>query len=220
MSETSQVRTPKDPGVRLTRRKVLCVGPSALIATAMPAVWHPAEAVSASVVKPSSAERIDAFVSGCNVGLISASLSDLTLEENQRRCSGLWPEIQRRFGSIDVEVRFTEKHGPFLTRNLMERGYLLIGKKGFDSGNLKGFLRQYGAICDQRFVLHKPYDESAYFLSTRAGRKQPKVCVGEITASRLPDYFRLIREQGSSIDVQSMRFPIRKTFFSRLGGEY
>ena len=43
---------------------------------------------------------------------------------------------------------------------------------------------------------------------------------GESGVERLPDYFRLIREQGSRIDVQSMRFPIRKTFFNRVGGEY
>ena len=30
----------------------------------------------------------------------------------------------------------------------------------------------------------------------------------------------VIREQGSPIEVESMRFPIRKTFFNRVGGEY
>jgi len=46
------------------------------------------------------------------------------------------------------------------------------------------------------------------------------VCVGEFRATQFPDYFSLIREQGSRIEVESMRFPIRKTFFNRLGGEY
>jgi len=78
-------------------------------------------------------------------------------------------------------------------------------------------LCQYGAIHDQRLVLYKPYDErSAYLLGTRNGvvvpRRKQIVCVGESRATRLPDYFRLIREQGSQIDVESMRFPIRKTF--------
>ena len=51
-------------------------------------------------------------------------------------------------------------------------------------------------------------------------RKKQIVCVGEFSAARLPDYFRLIREQMNEIDVESMRFPIRKTFFNRSGGEY
>ena len=32
--------------------------------------------------------------------------------------------------------------------------------------------------------------------------------------------FSLIREQRNRIEVELMRFPIRKTFFNRLGGEY
>ena len=77
-------------------------------------------------------------------------------------------------------------------------------------------LCQYGAIHDQRLVLYKPYDErSAYLLCTRDGvvpRRKQIVCIGEFKATRLPDYFSLIREQGSRIDVEAMRFPIRKTF--------
>ena len=68
-----------------------------------------------------------------------------------------------------------------------------------------------------------PIERSAYLLGTRNGvvpRRKQIVCVGEFKATRLPDYFRLIREQGSRIDVESMRFPIRKTFFNRVGGEY
>ena len=85
--------------------------------------------------------------------------------------------------------------------------------RGFDNGNLKGFLRQYGAIHDQNLVLYKPHDErSAYLLGTRNGvvpRRKQIVCVGEFRAAQLPDCFSLIREQGSRIEVESMRFPIR-----------
>jgi hypothetical protein len=51
-------------------------------------------------------------------------------------------------------------------------------------------------------------------------RRKQIVCIGEFKPTRLPDYFSLIREQESQIEVESMRFPIRKTFFSRGGGEY
>ena len=43
---------------------------------------------------------------------------------------------------------------------------------------------------------------------------------GSSGQAKLPDYFSLIREQGSRIEVELMRFPIRKSFFNRLGGEY
>jgi hypothetical protein len=63
----------------------------------------------------------------------------------------------------------------------------------------------------------------AYLLGTRNGvvpRGKQSICIGESKGSRLPEYFRLIREQRGQIEVESMRFPIRKTFFNRLGGEY
>ena len=145
------------------------------------------------------------------------------MEVNSRRWVELYAYIWPRFGSIDVDVRFSE-HGPLQTQTLTERCYLLLGGRGFDSGNLKGFLRQYGAIHDQRLVLYKPYDDGcAYLLGTRDGvvpRRKQIVCVGEFRATQLPDYFSLIREQGSRIEVESMRFPIRKSFFNRVGGEY
>ena len=245
MSTTSHSQTPGAANATVHRRELLLFMPSVAIASAMPhgsvssrpaisnlvnvresllALWEHPETASPSVVRPSSAERIDALVSGHNVGLIRASRSDLASDENQRRCVGLWSEIRHRFGSIDVDVRLTEKHGPLQTRTFTERVYLLIGKEGFDSGNLKGFLRQYGAIYDQRLVLYKPYnDKHAYLLESRNGvvpRKKQIVCIDEFSAARLPDYFRLIREHGSDTDVAAMRFPIRKTFFNRAEREY
>ena len=99
------------------------------------------------------------------MGLISASRSDLTMDVNKRRWVELYSHIWPRFGSLDVDVRFSE-HG----RTLTERCYLLLDGRDFDNGNLKGFLRQHGAIHDQRLVLYKPYDESsAYLLGTRKG---------------------------------------------------
>jgi hypothetical protein len=188
---------------------------------ALAALWNGPKD-SPSILKPSTVERLENFTSGYNVGLISASRSDLTMEVNSRRWVELYAYIWPRFSSLDIDVRFSE-HGPLQAQTLTERCYLLLGR-GFDNGNLKGFLRQYGAIHDQGLVLYKPYDErSAYLLGTRNGvvpRRKQIVCIGEFRASRLPDYFSLIREQGSPIDVESMRIPIRKSFFNRVGGEY
>jgi hypothetical protein len=199
------------------------LGNHVTITEALAALWGHSAGVSGSIIKPSTAERLDGLISGCNVGLISASRCNFPMNVNRGRSERLWPYIWGRFGCIDVDVRFSE-HGPLQTQTLTERCYLLLGGRGFDSGNLKGFLRQYGAIHDQRLVLYKPHDErSAYLLGTRDGvvpRRKQNVCVGEFRANRLPNYFSLIREQGSRIDVESMRFPIGKTFFNRVGGEY
>ena len=243
MAETILFKAPTDTGKRVHRREFLCLAPSAALASSIPlavavprpsgnqvsigealaALWDHSGEGSGSIVESSTAERLDGLFAGCNVGLISASRSEFTVDVNQRRCVGLWAYIWPRFGSIDVDVRFSER-GTLQTQTLTERCYLLLGGRGFDSGNLKGFLRQYGATHDQRLVLYRPYDErSAYLLGTRNGvvpRRKQIVCVGEFRATRLPDYFRLIREQGSRIEVQSMRFPIRKSFFNRVGGEY
>ena len=120
------------------------------------------------------------------------------MDVNQGRCAGLWAYIWPRFGSIDFDARFSE-HGPLQTQTLTERCYLLLGGRGFDNGNLKGFVRQKGAIHDQGLVLYKPFDDRcAYLLGTRNGvvpRRKQIVYVGEFKATRLPDYSRLIREQ-------------------------
>ena len=189
------------------------------IGETLAALWNGPEDVCASIIKPSTVKRIENFTSGSNVGLISASRSDLTMDENKRRWVELYAYIWPRFGSLDVDVCFSDG-----SRTLTERCHLLLGGDYFDSGNLKGFLRQHGAIYDQRLVLYKPYDErNAYLLGTRNGavpRRRQIVCVGEFKAARLPDYFRFLREQRSRIHVEAMRFPIRKTFFNRSGGEY
>lgn len=244
MSKTAQLKAPTAFPATVHRREFLCLAPAAALASSIPlavtvprpsgnqvsigealaALWNDPEDRSASIIKPSTAERLDGFISGSNAGLISASRSGLPMDVNRGRSAGLSSYIWPRFGYINVDVCFTEKHGPLQTQTLTERCYLLLGGRGFDNGNLKGFLRQYGAIHDQRLILYKPYDErSLYLLGTRNGvvpRRKQIICVGEFKASRLPDYFRLVREQGTRIEVKSMKFPIRKTFLNRLGGEF
>jgi hypothetical protein len=242
MSKMAQARTSSNARATVHRREFLCLAPAAAVASTIPlginlplpsanevsigealtALWNsPQDGLS--IIKPSTVERIESFTSGCNVGLISASRSDLTAEVNSRRGVDLYSYIWPRFGSLDVDARFSEQ-GAVQARPLTERCYLLLNGKDYDNGNLKGFLRQYGAIHDRKLVLYKPYDErSAYLLGTRDGlvrRRKQTVCVGEFKAARLPEYFSFIREQGSRIAVESMRFPIRKTFFNRSGGEY
>ena len=244
MPKAAQIQASSDPSARVHRREFLCLAPSAALASTIPlgltsprparnlvsigealnALWNGPEDRSASIIKPSTIWRLDGFTFYPNVGLISASRSDLTAEENDRRAAELFAYIWPRFGCFDVDVCFTEGDGPLFSRRLTERAYLLRGAGRFDSGNLKGFLRQHGAIHDQGLVLYKPFgDRCAYLLGTQDGvvpRRKQIVCVGEFKAARLPDYFSLIRDQGSRINVESMRFPIRKSFFNRGGGEH
>ena len=155
MSETTQFKAPKGTAARVHRREFLCIAPSAVPASSIPlglpcrdlqairsalaALWDQEEG-SGSIIKPTTAERLDSFVSGCNAGLISASRSDLILEENQRRCVGLWSDIWPRFGSIDVDVRFSE-HGPLQTQTLTERAFLLLGEETSIAAISKGPLQ-------------------------------------------------------------------------------
>jgi hypothetical protein len=94
MSETTQFKAPTDTAARVHRREFLCLVPSAVMASSLPlgmsspgpsrnlasisealaALWRGPDD-SAFIIKPSTAERLDGFVSGCNVGLISASRS-------------------------------------------------------------------------------------------------------------------------------------------------
>ena len=134
MPKTAQTQTSSDIRATVHRREFLWLAPSAALASSIPlgitlprplgnhvsigealaALWDHSGEGSGFIIKPSTAERLEGFISGCNVGLISASRSDLTLEENQRRCVGLWSDIWPRLGSIDVDVRFSE-HGPLPT---------------------------------------------------------------------------------------------------------
>jgi hypothetical protein len=115
MSKTAQTLGSSEIGARIHRREFLCLAASAALASSMPlgvtlprpsgseisigdtlaALWKEG---FASVIKPSTVERIESFTSGCNVGLISASRSDLTMHVNQRRWVNLYAYIWPRFG--------------------------------------------------------------------------------------------------------------------------
>ena len=89
---------------RLHRREFLCITPSAVVASFIPlespaatltqsgqhrgglaALWDHSGDGSGSIIKPSTVERLDGLFSGCNVGLISASRSEFTMDVNQGR---------------------------------------------------------------------------------------------------------------------------------------
>jgi hypothetical protein len=70
------------------------------------------------------------------------------------------------------------------TQTLMQRAYLLLGEKCFDSGNLKGFLRQYGVISHQRFVLYKPYDDESAYRAPRLAVPQRELVAHRVRPDR------------------------------------
>ena len=124
MSQITHVQT----RATVHRREFLCLAPHAALASsislgatlprasgnqvsigeALAALWNGPEDGSASIIKPSTVERIESFTSGHNVGLISASRSDVTTEVNSRRWVDLYSYVWPRFGSLDVDVRFSD----------------------------------------------------------------------------------------------------------------
>ena len=81
MSKTTQFKAPTDTGARVHRREFLCLAPSAALASSIPlgvtlprpsgnqvsisealaALWDHSEEGFASIIKPSTAERLDGF---------------------------------------------------------------------------------------------------------------------------------------------------------------
>ena len=87
----ASIQSPYRHTAKVHRREFLCLAPSAALASSIPlgvtsprpsgnqvsirealaALWDHSEEGSGSIIKPSTAERIESFISGCNVGLIS-----------------------------------------------------------------------------------------------------------------------------------------------------
>jgi hypothetical protein len=100
-----------------------------------------------------------------NIGIISAFRGRYTKQENMKRSSDLESLIRAAgFGFYRLEGHYIEGYGSEQSKDVKERSYLIIGNKGDDSGNLKGFLRKMGGKFNQDSVLYKPFDSKAAVL--------------------------------------------------------
>ena len=243
MSKALDGRTPEAAQAGFNRRTFISLAPAAAIASsvskievpgsenrslysaniindALATLWDQTAFVSPSVVRVSSAAAIDAHVYGGSVGLIPCSRPEFAQRGEGR------DKLAARyggFGLIRVEAHLSARQG-LETRNWLEKWSLLLGGRRPDDGSLKAFLRAEGALCGQRVALYKPPDDSnAYLIGTRDGvvpRRRQVVCIGEFTAAQLPNYIRLLRHGGDQVKVESMKFPIPPSFFSRRWSEW
>jgi hypothetical protein len=105
-----------------------------------------------------------------NIGIISAFRGRYTKQENMSRSGQLESAIRAAgFGFYRLEGHYIEGYGSEQSKDVKERSYLIIGNKGDDSGNLKGFLKKMGAKFNQDSILYKSYDtKNAVLIGTQS----------------------------------------------------
>ncbi|CAE6959576.1 hypothetical protein [Paraburkholderia domus] len=122
---------------------------------------HELEQTPQPPLDEASLERVYEETRNCNIGFITAYRSDYSAKENLSRSRELQSDIRSSgFGFRYIEGHIVENHGTPDARKVVERAYMVIGGQGDDSGNLLGFLKKYGAKCDQDCVIYKSHDEA------------------------------------------------------------
>jgi hypothetical protein len=107
MSKTPQIQIREGTGPTVQRREFLCLAPAAALASSIPlgvtrpsgnqvsirealaALWDQSGEGSGSIIKPSTAERLDGFISGCNAGLIGLPIRAYIGGEPTPMCGAL-----------------------------------------------------------------------------------------------------------------------------------
>ena len=109
----------------------------------------------------SSLSRVYQHTQDRNIGLITAHRKEFTPEENKTRNSQLKNDIHKAgFGHVHVRGSYIENKGAPQEKKVDEHSFLVIGKKGNDSGNLKGFLQKHGEKYGQDSIFHKEHNET------------------------------------------------------------
>jgi hypothetical protein len=122
-----------------------------------------------------------------NVGVVCGSKNGQPADERQAASRSLQWDIRERFGIIPVEGYYAERKGTPDEERVKARFYLVIGKKGNDSGNLKGYLRKLALKYDQEAVLLKRHDSLIAELHHRDGRVR---LAGNWHPERISQYYR------------------------------
>jgi hypothetical protein len=111
-------------------------------------------------------ERARSDIEAWNVGIISARRPELTPAENLKRDGQLCTEIRQCFGLLHLRGRYVADYG--MPHVKTTEGYAcLVSSHADDSGNLKGFLRQYGRKYGQDSAIYKGYYRDAVLLALR-----------------------------------------------------
>lgn len=153
-----------------------------------------------------SLERVYEETRSCNIGFITAYRSDYSAEENLSRSRELQSDIRSRgFGFRHIDGHVIENHGARDARKVVERAYMVVGRRGDDSGNLLDFLKKYGAKCDQDCVIYKSHNEAGVDLvgTTHRANVKPafgeKESLGRFPPDRAGEYHAALRRESAPV---------------------
>lgn len=108
-----------------------------------------------------------------NIGIITAFRGRYTKSENLSRNSVLQSEIRNAgFGYYRMEGHYIEGFGSEASKDVKEQSFLVIGSSGKDNGNLKGFLKKFGAKHNQDSILYKAFDSKNAVLIGTQGKDE------------------------------------------------
>jgi hypothetical protein len=133
-----------------------------------------------------------------HVGLITAHQPGLSIDENKSRFS----ELLCEFGCYHVRGRYIENYGTVNARPVEEHSCFVMGRKGDDSGNLKGCLRKAAREYEVGAFIYKSYykDAELHILKGTAQRQGPSWEIrrlGPFHPSRIGDLHILLTRGGT-----------------------
>jgi hypothetical protein len=162
--------------------------------------------------------RVLQHVHGANIGIISAERGEHSKETNDANHAQLGHDIRKHgFGYVPIKGNYIENHGTPHEKKVSERSYMVVGKRGDDSGRLKGFLTKHGEKYKQDSVLHKPHDSTAASLhGTKEGAwpgKGEKHDVGEFHPNRAGEFHSQMKNRTFAFEQYLFYNPMG--FFTR-----
>jgi hypothetical protein len=152
------------------------------------------------IFNETSLARVWRATQGKNLGLITAFRNDRPEDRNQYPTAGLFGEIHKLFGYIEVKRRYVDNSHP------TETLYIVVSSHN-DNGLLKGFLRTAGAKYGQRvFVLGSQLHH--------VGDKRDIEEIGDYHPERMDEYFNLLIPPAGFAMVERIVFLKGWTFFT------
>jgi hypothetical protein len=170
-------------------------------------------------INESSLSRVHAHTEGRNIGMITAHRGENTAAENKAKNKELEGHIRKAgHGFVKVKGRYIENHGTDHAKAVDEHSYLVIGKKGDDKGELKGFLKKHGASYHQDSILHKAHNEDhAKLHGTKEGGwpgKDVEHDVGKWHANKAGEFHTKMRGN-RTFAFESFEYVNQVSFFAR-----
>lgn len=154
------------------------------------------------IINESSLNRVIHHTKNTNIGMITAHRGEHSAEENHARNQSLKKDIRDAgHGYVHIKGHYTENKGTPEERKVHEHSFLVIGKKGADSGNLKHFLKKSGEKYGQDSVLHKEHDkEHATLIGTSKSsaflKHEEELNVGKFSPHKTGEYHSALRNKG------------------------